>query len=182
MTRRRKKKPGTLAWWSDKQRIQAVQTWLATGNLTLTAATLEIPESTMRRWKAAPWWKELVDEIRTQESVQLDNKLSKVVERSVDQLLDRVENGDFQYDQKTGQLVRKPISAKDAVKVTTEVLDRRDILQGKKETQTESKVVDRLEKLAEEFIKFANAKVVENIKPKVIEDAIEVGEIEEGNL
>lgn len=166
MSRRRKKKvPGTTAHWSDSQRIQLVTTWLATGNLALSAATMSIPEVTARRWKAMPWWKQLVDDIRSSENLQLDSKLSKVVNKSVEALLDRVENGDFQYDQKTGTLVRKPISARDAAKVTTDMIDRRELLQGKKEEvrETSRKMEDRLLKLADELTRFAKAKPVMEI-------------------
>jgi hypothetical protein len=170
MSRRKRKVPGTAAHWSDKQRIELVTTWLATGNLALSAATLGIPEVTARKWKASPWFKQMVTDFRQEESISLDAKLSKVVSKSVEQLLDRVEGGDYQYDQKTGQLVRKPISARDASKITSEMLDRRDILQGKKEQQVDStrKVEDRLLKLAEEFSRFAKSKVVQS-EPLTIE-------------
>ena len=163
MSRRRKKKAGTTAWWSDSQRIELVTTWLATGNLALSAATLQIPEVTARRWKALPWWKQMVEDIRASENLQLDSKLAKVVHKSVDALLDRVENGDFQYDQREGRMIRKPISARDASTVTRDMIDRRELLQGKKEEAKNDtrKMEDRLLKLAEEFGKFARSKTIE---------------------
>lgn len=171
MTRRRKKKPGTKEWHSDSQKIEAVTTWLATGNLALTAATLNIPETTMRRWKALPWWIQMVEDIRSEENLQLDAKLSKVVDKSVEALLDRVEHGDFQLDQKTGRMVRKPISARDASTVTRDMIDRRELLQGKKVQQTNDSrnVNERLLKLAEEFSKFSRTKVVTH-EPLTIEN------------
>jgi hypothetical protein len=169
MSRRKRKKPGTMATWSDNQRIELVTTWLATGNLALSAATHQIPEVTARRWKAQPWWQQLVTDIRSEENLQLDARLSKVVSKSVDALMDRVEHGDFQYDQKTGQLVRKPISARDAAKVTTDMIDRRELLQGKKEVAKEDsrKIEDRLLKLAEEFAKFARPQMAKVIDSEV---------------
>jgi hypothetical protein len=136
---------------------------LATGNLALTAATLSIPEVTMRRWKATPWWKQMVEDIRNEENLQLDAKLSKVVDKSVEALLDRVEKGDFQYDQKTGSMIRKPISARDASTVTRDMIDRRELLQGKKivEKNNERKMDEKLLKLAEEFAKFSRMKTIE---------------------
>ena len=165
MSRKRKKKPGTLAHWSDNQRIELVTTWLATGNLALAAATLSIPEVTARRWKAMPWWKQMVADIRSEENLALDTKLSKVVNKSVEALLDRVENGDYQYDQRTGVFVRKPISARDASTVTRDMLDRREILQGKKDVQVDNarKMEDRLLKLADELTRFAKAKPINEI-------------------
>ena len=168
MSRRKRKKPGTLAHWSDTQKIELVTTWLATGNLALAAATLGIPEVTARRWKASPWFKQMVEDIRMEENVHLDGKLSKVVNKSVEALLDRVEHGDFQYDQKNCVFVRKPISAKDASTITRDMIDRRELLQGKKERSTnEGNVNDKLVMLAQQFAKFASAKTIEH-EPLVI--------------
>lgn len=162
---RRRKKAGTLAHWSDSQRIELVTTWLATGNLALSAATHSIPEVTARRWKSQPWWKQLVLDIRNEDNLQLDSKLAKVVNKSVEALLDRVENGDFQYDQRTGELIRKPISARDASTVTRDMIDRRELLQGKKEVQVDNsrKMEERLLKLAADLTQFAKPKVVTEI-------------------
>lgn len=170
LSRRRKKKPGSLEHWSDSQRIQLVTTWLATGNLALSAATLQIPEVTARRWKAQAWWKQMVEDIRNEENLQLDARLGKVVSKSVDALLDRVENGDFQYDQKTSRLVRKPISARDAAKVTTDMIDRRELLQGKKEKPVDNtrKVEERLAQLAAQFIKYASATEIQHGEPTYV--------------
>ena len=165
MSRRKRKVPGTTGWHSDSQRIQLVTTWLATGNMALTAATLQIPEPTARRWKAAPWFKQMVEDIRNEENIELDTKLKKVVDKSVEALLDRVENGDFQYDQREGRMIRKPISARDASTVTRDMIDRRELLQGKKieEKNTERKIEDKLLKLAEEFTRFAKSKTLEQL-------------------
>ena len=165
MARQRRKKGKGPGKWADSQRIELVTTWLATGNLALSAATLGIPEITARVWKTQPWWKEMVAEIRASENMELDSKIKKVVDKSVDQLLDRVDNGDFQYDQKTGTLVRKPISARDAAKITSDMIDRRELLQGKKQEQIDSsrKMEDKLLKLADELSRFAKAKVVQEV-------------------
>jgi hypothetical protein len=160
MSRRKRKVPGTTAHWSDNQRIEAVTTWLATGNLVLTGATLSIPEVTLRKWKSQPWWNQMVIDIRSEDNLQLDGKLSKVVNKSVEALLDRVQHGDFQFDQREGKLVRKPISARDASAITSDMIDRRELLQGKKVEQKDNsrKMDERLLKLAEEFARFAKSK------------------------
>ena len=164
MSRRKRKVPGTTAWHSDNQRIELVTTWLATGNMALTAATLQIPLPTATRWKAQPWFKTMVEDIRNEENLALDAKLKKVVDKSVEALLDRVENGDFQFDQREGRMIRKPISARDASTVTRDMIDRRELLQGKKavEKDTSRKIDENLLKLAEEFAKFARGKTIEH--------------------
>lgn len=162
MSRRRAKKgPGNNGHWSDNQRIGAVTTYLASGNLSLTSVATEIPLATLNRWKASPWWKELVEQIRSEENLVLDAKLAKVVNKSVDELLDRVEHGDYQFDQKTGKVIRIAIKARDAAKITTDMIDRRQLLQGRQNSQKDtSKVEERLLKLAEEFSRFAVARKI----------------------
>lgn len=162
MSRRRKKKPGTLGMWSDSQRIGAVTTYLACGSMTTTSVATDIPIATLKRWRLTPWWKQMVEDIRQEESLHLDAKLAKVVNKSVEQLMDRVESGDFQYDQKTGKMVRVPIKARDAAKITTDMIDRRKLLQDSHTEKTEGtkRIEDKLLKLADEFTRFARAKVV----------------------
>ena len=171
MPRNRKKKPGTLAHWSDSQRIGAVTTYLASGNMSLTSVATEIPLATLNRWKIAPWWKEMVEQIRSEENLVLDAKLAKVVSKSVDELLDRVEDGDYQFDQKTGKIVRIPIKARDAAKITTDMIDRRQLLQGRQNEKkdTAQKIEDRLLKLAEQFASFGKARVVQHEPLEIID-------------
>lgn len=169
MSRRRNKKPGSAAHWSDNQRVGAVTTYLASGNMSLTSVATEIPLATLNRWKVTPWWKELIETIRSEENLVLDAKLAKVVNKSVDELLDRVEHGDYQFDQKTGAIVRVPVKARDAAKITTDMIDRRQLLQGRQNDKKDNtKVEDRLLKLAEEFTRFAKARVIQN-EPLTIE-------------
>jgi hypothetical protein len=165
LSRRKRKVPGTTEWHSDKQRIELVQLYLATGNLALTAATLSIPEVTARRWKAQPWFKDMVDSFKIEENLILDARLKKVIEKSTDALLDRIENGDYQFDQKNGQMIRKPINARDASKVTVDMLARRDILQGKGGPTLDGakKTIEKLALLAQEFARFANATEIKQI-------------------
>ena len=172
MSRRRNKKPGSAAHWSDNQRVGAVTTYLASGNLSLTSVATEIPLATLNRWKVAPWWKELTETIRSEENLVLDSKLAKIVDKSVGQLMDRIEHGDYQFDQKTGAIVRVPIKARDASKITTDMIDRRQLLQARQVEKKEgpTKIEERLLKLAESFAAFGKARVVKH-EPEVIEYA-----------
>jgi hypothetical protein len=38
--------------WSDKQKLEALQTWMALGNASMTARMLGIPAVTMKVWQA----------------------------------------------------------------------------------------------------------------------------------
>lgn len=155
--RRRAVNADTNKHWSDSQKIEAVTTYLALGELRLTAAVLKIPEITLRVWKQKEWWKDIERELRTQEDLVLSARLQKIISKSLEQVEDRLSHGDFIYDQKTGQLVRKPVSMKDAHKVSMDMVDKREALLNRQPvTQTLEAVDSRLEKLAQKFAELAN--------------------------
>ena len=163
---------GNNRTWSDKQKIEAVTTYLSLGNLALTSRILAIPEITLRVWKTTEWWKSLVEEMKQQETIEMSSKLKKIVEASLSAVTDRLEHGDVTYDQKTGALVRKPVNMKDAHKVAVDLMSKRDILEKAAKPQEEQQQdEDRLLKLAEKFATF----VTQKNKPVIeVTDVIEI--------
>jgi hypothetical protein len=144
-------------WYSDKQKLEAVQVWLMCGSMVQTAAALGIPEPTIEKWRYTDWWKELADQIKAEGRVKLTGRLQKVVSRSLDQLEERIENGDWVLDSKSGQLIRKPLLARDLTRITTDFMDSSRKLESvTKEEATAQAVEDRLKLLADSFASFAN--------------------------
>lgn len=149
--------------WSDKQKMEAVNSYLLLGNLALTSRLLNIPEITLRVWKTTTWWKDLVAEAKLQEKMELSARVKKLVDASMTVVEDRLANGDFQFDQKTGQIIRKPVNMKDAHKVAVDMQNQRDLLEkSEKIEQTEEHVEDKLLKLAEKFADMATKKIQQN--------------------
>lgn len=146
-------------WYSPDRKAAAVTAWLALGNAKLVEAVTKIPSGTIRAWKTEQWWKDLETGIREEESLQLDARLSKVVGKTLDLLEDRLENGDFMYDPKAGQLIRKPINADVINKVSTDMFDRRRILRGERKEQevNQIQIQDHLVALAQQFVKIAKS-------------------------
>ena len=150
--------------WSDAQKIEAVTLWLSLGNLNLVGATLKIPEDTLRRWKATTWWKEVADEIALQDRIQLSATAKNIVDKSLGVIADRLENGDWIYDQKVGQLRRKPVAMKDALAVADRMLDRKDQLDKVQVIgATTESVEQKLNKLMEKFAQIASPAVTDVI-------------------
>lgn len=144
--------------WSDTQKLEAVQMFLMTGSPTVTCAALKIPEQTLKNWRATEWWKELQTELKTQDDLQLSARMQKIVNRSLDQLEDRLENGEYMFDKYTGEVKRKPINALTALKITTDMMTRRDAVIERTfngTSVTEDKVAQTLANLAESFAKIA---------------------------
>lgn len=144
--------------WSDNQKIECVKTFLVTGNLRQAAAMLRIPEQTVRSWRQSNWWKEIEGELRLQDELQLSQRLQSVIGRSLDVVEDRLEKGDFLYDQKTGQMRRRPVSARDANKIAQDNMTRRDLIESRPQNiETKEATADKLLKLAQKFAELAGA-------------------------
>lgn len=157
--------------WSDSQKLECVTTYLSLGNLALTSRLLKIPEMTIRMWKQKDWWKEIEAELRQQETLELNVRLKKIIESTLATTEDRLANGDFIYDNRLGQMVRKPVSMKDAHKVTLDLMNRRDVLENKQPRDVSlEQIDDKLAKLAQKFEEIASGR-----KPIEVTDVI-IGE------
>ena len=162
----------------EAEKREAVQSYLLLGNLALTGRVLNIPEITLRQWKASPWWADMVAELKAQENLKLSVKMKEIVEASLNLVQDRIEHGDFVFDQKTGQVVRKPVSLKDAHKVAVDLVDRKDMLEKKAVEPTTDQGTDaKLERLAEKFAEFATKKLTQKLDNERTVDVEDVQEI-----
>lgn len=147
-------------WWSDGQKLEAVQTFLVLGSVKLTAATLKIPEITVKVWRQSAWWKELEAELKLQDELQVSARLRKIAEKSYAEVEDRLEHGNWVYDQKTGGLRRIPAPLKDVHKVAMDSMEQRNNILNKEETSiNEGEVAKKLDLLADRFAKLATQKI-----------------------
>lgn len=166
---------GTNRSWGDKQKIEAVQSYLTLGNLALTSRILGIPEITLRVWKRSVWWNDLVNEIKSQEKMEMSSRLKKIVDASLSAVEDRIINGDLVFDQKSGQMVRKQVNLRDAHKVAVDLMDKREVLEKTtKEGPAQEAETDKLEQLAEKFAAFVTKKIENKPDLPVVEDITDV--------
>lgn len=151
-------------WHSDAKRIEAVTTYLVLGKANLVGAAIGVPEGTIRQWKTQPWWKELEFQIQTESDQELDHKLSNRIEKALDLVNDRLDNGDFQYDPIKGQFIRRPVGARDGWKIASEMIDKRWIIRKlPKEQSSQEAVGDILKGLANEFADMAKKRLKERV-------------------
>lgn len=158
----KKRKEGDLGFrrhYSDPQKIEAVTTYLMVGSLTMVASMLKIGINTLKFWKKSEWWKEIEQELRVQEDLQLSKRLQKIVTKTLDVVEDRLESGDFVYDQKSGKMRRKPVNMRDAARVMMDLSDKREILIDRhisNESITQDKIENTLKDLADKFAQIAS--------------------------
>ena len=170
--RNKKTLPHQAGWWNEKKKLEVITTWLATGNLAETARLCNVPRETLVKWKQAEWWQKNIDEIQSGDGQKADVKMSKVIDKALDMLMTRIEEGDYQYDQKTGRLVKIPLKARDLERVAAGLFDKRQLIRKQPTTIKASDLnqSERLLQLAEQFAKFAGQKVAEE---KVINEYLE---------
>lgn len=168
--------------WSDKQKIDAANTYLALGNMALTARILGIPEITLRKWAATEWWINLIDDLKQQERLELSNKLKRMVEAAHAVVENRLVNGDPTM-LKDGTIVSVPVKMRDAHRVAVDLLNQREVVEKKLGTggHDPEQQDDKLKQLAEKFAEFATKKLESRFdQQRTIEvtDVIEVAQID----
>lgn len=173
--RNKKTGPGDGNMWPERKKAEAVKTWLATGNLTLTAAMINVPHTTVKLWRQSDWWQEMLENLREQDNIELDSKLTKILEKSMEAMEDRIRDGDYEFDRKTGSLRRVPVKLKDVHKVTSDLIDKRQVLRKQPTSITEQQTTtdDRLLKLAEQFANMAGILREEKVVQNVVEGEFE---------
>ena len=174
--KRAKERNCSTGWWPEEMRIEVVALFATVGNARRVSEITGVPEGTIRAWKTQEWWTEMMHRVRDDEAEEVDCKFTKIVNKALDEISDRLENGDMVYNARTGETARVKVKAKDAAIVAAISVDKRELLRGNVTARVEKvDTTNRLSDLAEQFAKFAAAR---NITPTnvVVEDVEIVNE------
>jgi len=139
--------------WSDK--LKACQLYLLNGNMRIVSEVTTIPYDTLSEWKRSDWWSSLVEEVRAIKRASQGVKMGDIITLSLEEVHDRLKNGDFVLNQKTGKMERRPVSLRDAATVTNNLLTRQlqmEEIADRMET-TKVSVQETLNLIANEFKK-----------------------------
>jgi len=154
-------------WYPDAKRIEVVTLYACLGNPDTISELANVPAWTIRNWVKTPWFKELLEEIRTENNEKMDAKFAQIVEKAQDCILDRLENGDHLIlrDEST---IRKPINAKDLAAISSLTVDKRQIIRNKPTSISQSVNSgevneDKLKLLAKTFIELVNKKEIKEV-------------------
>ena len=144
--------------WADK--TKACQLYMLNGNMRIVSEVTEIPYDTLTDWKRSDWWPTLVEEMRAAKRAKTGVKLSKIIDTSLEVLQDRLENGDWVLNNKTGEMQRRPVSLRDAQAATSNLLTRQLQMEeiADKMENNKTTVQETLTLLAKEFQKMTRQK------------------------
>lgn len=161
--------------FTDEEKIQVISVYLATNSVKLTSETTGVTEQTIIAWKKSAWWDKMVTDIYHRDAQSKASKMSRSVNKALDLVQERLENGDYMYDPRTGEIKRVPVKLAELIKATNSLVSNQQLLERKTESAVkEVEQTDKLTELANKFAAFASAK---NKRETVtIEDAVIVSD------
>lgn len=163
--------------YSEKKKMEVVGLYAAVGNLKKVSELTSVPEYYIKKWRKEAWFNMFLDEIRAENQDKIDAMFSDIIEKSLESIQDRVANGDYVMNFK-GDLIRRPLPAKDLGYLAAINVDKRQVLRGEPTSRQEvieklpEKQLSRLEKLAETFENLAK----HGRKPRVIENKVGISD------
>lgn len=157
-------------YYNLEQKTDACALYCVYGDVDQVSEMTGIPPKAIREWKDEPWWAEIQRKVFVEQNEKLVGRINGVLDKSLEHLVDRIDNGDYLWDVRKSKLVRKPVDTKVLANVVNTLVTRRQLIRGEPTSISANiGVDDRLKLLAAQFEKFANAKEVEHV-PIVIEN------------
>ena len=143
-------------------KTDAVTLYCVYGDIKEVSKLTDVPESTLRQWKEEPWWAEIQKRVFVEQNERLSSQISTVLEKAIDQIADRLDNGDQTYNPKTGEITRKPIEARVLSSLFDTLAHQRRVTRGEPTAITARVGVDeQLKKLEAAFKRFSAATEIE---------------------
>lgn len=137
--------------WEKKH--QVVGCYMELSSLQKTADVCKVGTATISAWKKQDWWPEVEARILREKALEHDGKLSKIIDKALSIVEDRLQNGEQVLNNKTGTLVSKPVSLRDTTNTLSALSARQKNVRNELSGVSEEKasVKETLALLAKEF-------------------------------
>lgn len=160
-----------------EQKVEVATLFQQLGNIRIVSEKTGVPYQTIIDWRRTDWWVDLLDELKQIKRTKTGTKLAEIIEQSITVVQDRLENGDFVLNNKTGEITRRPVSLRDAAQVTNNLITRQIQMEelAEKLVNRKESIKETLNVLAKEFAKFNKEQQKQNattIEFKEVPDAI----------
>ena len=149
--------------YTPADKIAALTAYLVTGSAQKAEAHCGVNAGTIQTWRRnSEWWPALANEIKKEKNDEMEAVLTGILHQSLENIVDKLENGDTFYDGKTGEQYKMPVKAKELAALTGILFDKRALLRGDPTRRVESVSTDqRLSKLKEQFERFSSSTEIE---------------------
>lgn len=144
--------------WSEEAKLNVAVLLLTAGNARLVSKNTGVPYETIMDWQKSEEWDTIQIKAKQMRNEQLQRGLYTLTDLAMEKTKDRLENGEWVLNNKTGEMVRRPVSLKDTARVLESSIDRVVKLDhGVSAVQNQS-TNEILKDLAAQFAKFATKK------------------------
>lgn len=148
-------------WWPDKKKIEVATLYAVLRDEEKVSQLAGVHSKIILQWLNEPWFGEILLKVRKDRNEKLDLAITDVLEKGLEIVLDRFENGEMMVNRKTGETYRVPVNVKNVALVADVFFDKRQLIRGEATTRTEVITQEeKLEKLRENFEKLARSKLI----------------------
>lgn len=139
--------------YTPEEKLYAVVAYMVEGNSLAASKRCGINAATIRDWKTrSMWWDDAMREARRKYQDQLDSKLTDIIHTAMDEVSDRITNGDSRMT-KDGDIFQVPMTGRDLAMVAAILYDKRALIRGDP-TSNPGRGGSALDALAEKFENF----------------------------
>lgn len=150
-------------YYDQEKKTDAATLYCVYGEYGEVSKLTGVPIPVLKQWRDEPWWAEIAKKVFVEQNENLAARISSVLSKTIENLTDRLDNGDTTYNPKTGEITRKPIEAKVLASLFENLSHQRRITRGEPTAiSARVGVDDRLKTLEDAFIRFAAAKQIEH--------------------
>jgi len=139
--------------YTREDRYKAAALFIGTGNSEAVSRETGIPGSTIRHWAQHDEDFQLIcQEYQAECGQKWRYKYAQIIDETIEQIFDRIRNGDFVRDTKTGELNRVPVKAKELTIIEAIHFDKLRLLESQPTAIVQRESSDEyLQRLAERF-------------------------------
>lgn len=112
--------------WEKKYSVVAV--YMTNGSVADTSRETGVQSGTLELWRKQPWWPKFVDDIKVAKDATFKSKLSRIIDKSLGTMEDRLENGEI-ITLKDGSEARRPVQLRDATRAATELMRQKNYME-----------------------------------------------------
>lgn len=141
----------SLAYVDMTENIEAVHIFSQVGTLAETARRTGLSIHALTKMSRQPWWIRELMGIQREQTALENVRLSKLYGETLDQIEERLEVGDTQFNRMTGDIVNVPLSADSLVKIGKMLFEHRQLVREAPTSIISEQKSNKLEDLAEKL-------------------------------
>lgn len=114
--------------YTKQQKIEAVAVFIVVGSIRETSRLVGMPYETLVGWVRSDWWADCITQTHSINRHLVNARTTTIINKAFNNVEQRLDNGDYAtYDSKSGEVIMKPVSAKDSATIAGIMFDKQRI-------------------------------------------------------